>query len=89
MNNDLKCDNNLNFEKLANLTEGYTIGYLLQFIDRAVFYAYRNGMKPLNLDRIESVKPIPTERLKKTILYVFTFQITIIQHLPMMCIWNL
>lgn len=43
MNNDLKCDN-LNYEKLANLTEGYTIGYLLQFIDRAMFYAYRNGM---------------------------------------------
>lgn len=42
VNNDLKCDN-LNYEKLANLTEGYTIGYLLQFIDRAMFYAYRNG----------------------------------------------
>lgn len=33
-----------NFDKLANLTEGYTFGYLIQFIDRAIFYAFRNGM---------------------------------------------
>lgn len=30
--------------KFACLTEGYTIGNLLQFLDRATFYAYRNGM---------------------------------------------
>lgn len=47
-NNNLKCDK-LNFDKLASLTEGYTVGYLLQFIDRATFYAFRNGKKSIYL----------------------------------------
>lgn len=41
-NDQIKCQN-VNYEKFANLTEGYTIGYLLQFIERAIFYAHRNG----------------------------------------------
>lgn len=40
-NDQIKCQK-LNYEKFANLTEGYTIGYLLQFIERAIFYAHRN-----------------------------------------------
>ena len=36
--------NKINWKKLATVSEGYTIGYLAQFIERAIFYAYRNGM---------------------------------------------
>lgn len=36
---------NIDFYKFATLTEGYTIGHLLQFLDRATFYAHRNSMK--------------------------------------------
>lgn len=42
-NDQIKCQK-VNYEKFANLTEGYTIGYLMQFIERAIFYAHRNGM---------------------------------------------
>lgn len=35
---------NIDYEKFANLTEGYTVGFLLQFLDRAIFYAHRNGI---------------------------------------------
>lgn len=38
----VQCDK-INYEKFALLTEGYTIGYLLQFVERAVFYAHRKG----------------------------------------------
>lgn len=38
---------NIDFNKFANLTEGYTIGHLLQFMDRATFYAHRNGILTL------------------------------------------
>lgn len=38
----VKCEK-LNFEKFANLTEGYTVGYLQQFVERAIFYAHRNS----------------------------------------------
>lgn len=34
---------NIDYEKFANLTEGYTIGFLNQFLDRAIFYAHRNN----------------------------------------------
>lgn len=36
--------NKLNYKKFSNLTEGYTIGDLMQFFEKAVFYAYRTGM---------------------------------------------
>lgn len=36
--------NKLNYKKFSNLTEGYTIGDLKQFLEKAVFYAYRAGM---------------------------------------------
>lgn len=39
----VQCDK-INYEKFALLTEGYTIGYLLQFVERAVFYAHRKGL---------------------------------------------
>lgn len=38
-----KIQQQLNYNKFANLTEGYNIGDLVQFIERAIFYAYRNG----------------------------------------------
>lgn len=36
--------NKLNYKKFSNLTEGYTIGDLVQFFEKAVFYAYRTGI---------------------------------------------
>lgn len=33
----------INYYKFSILTEGYTIGYLLQFVERAIFYAHKNG----------------------------------------------
>lgn len=42
-NGHVKCKN-VNYEKFALLTEGYTIGYLLQFVERAIFYAHRKGI---------------------------------------------
>lgn len=39
----VKC-RKINFDKFSNLTEGYTVGYLLQFVERAIFYAHRNGI---------------------------------------------
>lgn len=34
----------LNYEEMARLTEGYTIADLVQLIERAVFYAYKESM---------------------------------------------
>lgn len=39
----LKCQN-IDYDKFAKLTEGYTIGFLIQFLNRAIFYAHRNGI---------------------------------------------
>lgn len=36
--------NKVNYKKFSSLTEGYTIGDLMQFFEKAVFYAYRIGM---------------------------------------------
>lgn len=41
--------NKLNYKKFSNLTEGYTVGDLVQFFEKAVFYAYRAGITILNL----------------------------------------
>lgn len=38
-----KIGKSLNWKKFSNLTEGYNIGDLTQFVERAIFYAYRNG----------------------------------------------
>ncbi|XP_031632309.1 peroxisome biogenesis factor 1 [Contarinia nasturtii] len=62
-NSNLKCQNNLNFDKLANLSEGYTIGYFLQFLDRATFYAFRNdNLNPILTNDVflESLKTTNT-----------------------------
>ena len=48
-NDTVKCEN-VNYEKFSNLTEGYTIGYLMQFVERAIFYAHKNG-KNLTVDK--------------------------------------
>lgn len=40
--NKCKIGKSLNWKKFSNLTEGYNIGDLTQFVERAIFYAYRN-----------------------------------------------
>lgn len=35
---------NIDYQKFANLTEGYNFGDLVQFVERAIFYAYRISM---------------------------------------------
>uniref|UniRef100_A0A182NDC1 Peroxisomal ATPase PEX1 n=1 Tax=Anopheles dirus TaxID=7168 RepID=A0A182NDC1_9DIPT len=40
-----KLDRRINWKKLANQTEGYAIGGLVQLVDRAVFYAYKQDNK--------------------------------------------
>uniref|UniRef100_A0A182Q4W1 Peroxisomal ATPase PEX1 n=1 Tax=Anopheles farauti TaxID=69004 RepID=A0A182Q4W1_9DIPT len=40
-----KLDRRINWKKLANQTEGYAIGGLVQLVDRAVFYAYKQDSK--------------------------------------------
>uniref|UniRef100_A0AAG5DQQ9 Peroxisomal ATPase PEX1 n=1 Tax=Anopheles atroparvus TaxID=41427 RepID=A0AAG5DQQ9_ANOAO len=43
-----KLDRRINWKRLANQTEGYAIGSLVQLVDRAVFYAYKkDSMFPL------------------------------------------
>lgn len=55
---------NINYKKFANLTEGYNVGDLVEFVERAIFYAHR----------LDSKKPTLTndslnESLKKTNAY--------------------
>lgn len=40
-----KIGKNVNWPKFATLTEGYKIGDLTQFVDRALFYAFRNDIQ--------------------------------------------
>lgn len=40
-----KLERSINWKRLANATEGYTIGSLVQMVDRAVFYAFKNNSK--------------------------------------------
>ena len=41
----------VNFDQFSQLTEGYTIADLVQLVERAVFYAHRNGnfLQPLKI----------------------------------------
>uniref|UniRef100_A0A182SN61 ATPase AAA-type core domain-containing protein n=1 Tax=Anopheles maculatus TaxID=74869 RepID=A0A182SN61_9DIPT len=40
-----KLDRRIDWKRLANQTEGYAIGSLVQLVDRAVFYAYKQDSK--------------------------------------------
>ncbi|EAA05513.4 AGAP010924-PA [Anopheles gambiae str. PEST] len=40
-----KLDRRIDWKRLANQTEGYAIGSLVQLVDRAVFYAYKQDGK--------------------------------------------
>uniref|UniRef100_A0A182WG08 Peroxisomal ATPase PEX1 n=1 Tax=Anopheles minimus TaxID=112268 RepID=A0A182WG08_9DIPT len=40
-----KLDRRIDWKRLANQTEGYAIGSLVQLVDRAVFYAYKRDSK--------------------------------------------
>ncbi|XP_035901380.1 peroxisome biogenesis factor 1 isoform X1 [Anopheles stephensi] len=40
-----KLDRRIDWKRLANQTEGYAIGSLVQLVDRAVFYAYKQNSK--------------------------------------------
>ncbi|KFB47265.1 hypothetical protein ZHAS_00015292 [Anopheles sinensis] len=40
-----KLDRRINWKRLANQTEGYAIGSLVQLVDRAVFYAYKQDSR--------------------------------------------
>lgn len=54
-----KIGKNVNWCKFGNLTEGYKIGDLIQFVDRALFYAFRHDIQtPVLNDSIfsESLK---------------------------------
>ncbi|XP_055372926.1 uncharacterized protein LOC129606574 [Condylostylus longicornis] len=43
----IDCEN-LDYTKFSNLTEGYNMGDLVQFVERAIFYAYRaNKVSPV------------------------------------------
>uniref|UniRef100_A0A8D8AHR0 Peroxisomal ATPase PEX1 n=2 Tax=Culex pipiens TaxID=7175 RepID=A0A8D8AHR0_CULPI len=48
VNKKCKLEKRINWKKLAVATEGYTIGSLVQMVDRAVFYAFKkNSRSPL------------------------------------------
>ncbi|XP_055534702.1 peroxisomal ATPase PEX1 [Wyeomyia smithii] len=48
-----KLERTVNWKRLANATEGYTIGSLVQLVDRAVFYAFKQNCKsPLITDNM-------------------------------------
>ena len=39
----LKLDKNINWEKFINLTDGYHIGDMIQFVDRSIFFAIKQS----------------------------------------------
>lgn len=43
VNKKCKLEKRINWKKLAVATEGYTIGSLVQMVDRAVFYAFKKS----------------------------------------------
>ncbi|XP_058831801.1 peroxisomal ATPase PEX1 [Topomyia yanbarensis] len=45
VNKQCKLEKKINWKRLANATEGYTIGSLVQMVDRAVFYAFKHDSK--------------------------------------------
>ncbi|XP_058464008.1 peroxisomal ATPase PEX1 [Malaya genurostris] len=45
VNKRCKLEKKINWNLLANATEGYTIGSLVQMVDRAVFYAFKHDSK--------------------------------------------
>ncbi|XP_021704572.1 peroxisome biogenesis factor 1 [Aedes aegypti] len=51
VNKRCKLEKKINWKKLANSTEGYSVGSLVQMVDRAVFYAFKkNSKSPLVTD---------------------------------------
>lgn len=43
VNKRCKLEKKINWKKLANSTEGYSVGSLVQMVDRAVFYAFKKS----------------------------------------------
>lgn len=43
VNKRCKLERTINWKRMANVTEGYTIGSLVQMVDRAVFYAFKHS----------------------------------------------
>ncbi|EAT48041.1 AAEL000895-PA [Aedes aegypti] len=53
VNKRCKLEKKINWKKLANSTEGYSVGSLVQMVDRAVFYAFKkNSKSPLVTDEM-------------------------------------
>lgn len=39
----LQSTSSINYRKFANLTEGYSVGDLVEFVQRSIFYAHRSS----------------------------------------------
>ncbi|XP_065075687.1 peroxisomal ATPase PEX1 [Ochlerotatus camptorhynchus] len=63
VNKRCKLEKKINWKKLANSTEGYSVGSLVQMVDRAVFYAFKkNSKSPLVTDAmIDSALDVTNE----------------------------